>query len=128
MLAELEQVSLQSKRTAEGAKMKEHKSMLDTSINGEALHEVVCTRSRCSISPNKEAPALLHKLGLGLAPPTHTAAVNRTRLVAIAHTRHVAAARTKPVAAAHTQLVCCSNAARCCSSNAACSCACKAAA
>ena len=124
MLAELGQVSLQSKRTAEAAKMKEHKSMLDTSINGEGL---LCTRSRCSIPLNKEVPALLHKLG-GPAPPTHTAAVNRTRLVAIAHTRHVAAARTQPVAAAHAQLVCCSNAARCCSPNAACSCACTAAA
>ena len=126
MLAELGQASLRSERTAEAAKMKEHKSVLDTSINGEGL---LCTRSRCSFPPNKEeAPALLHKLGLGPASPTHTAAVNRTRLVAIAHTRHVAAARTKPVAAAHTQLVCCSNAARCCSSNAACSCACTAAA
>ena len=126
MLAELGQASRRSKRTAEGAKMKKHKSMLDTSINGEGL---LCMHSRCSIPPNKEeAPALLHKLGLGPAPPTHTAAVNRTRLVAIAHTRDVAAARTQPVAAAHTQLVCCSNVARCCCSNAACSYACTGAA
>ena len=70
MLAELGQASLGSKRAAVVAKMKEHKSMLDTSINGEGLHEVVCTRSRCSILPNKEeAPALVHKIGLGLGRP-----------------------------------------------------------
>ena len=90
MLAELGQASRRSKRTAEAAKMKEHKSVLDTSINDEGL---LCTRSRCSIPPNKEeAPALLHKLGLGPAPPTHTAAVNNMWLVAIAHTQPVAAA------------------------------------
>ena len=46
--------------------MKKHKSMLDTSINGEGL---LCTRSRCSIPPNKvgiRRRRLLFCISLGL--------------------------------------------------------------